>query len=161
MKIYRIAVIPGDGIGKEVMPEGVRVLDAAARKFGFAHRLEFRLGSCDYYAEARPDDAGGLEGADRRPRRDLSSAPCGWPAKVPDHISLWGSLIQFRREFDQYVNLRPVRLMPGVRLARWRGTASPATSTYWWCARTPRANTRNAAAACSTAPSARWRSRKP
>ncbi len=64
----------------------------------------------------------------------------GWPATVPDHVSLWGSLIPFRREFDQYVNLRPVRLMPGVRCAAGR-TASPATSTSAWCARTPRAST--------------------
>src|ERR1043166_1232185 len=98
-RVYRIAVIPGDGIGKEVMPEGVRVLEAAARKFGFELRNDdFDFAPYDYYAK---HDA-------------IFFGAVGWPAKIPDHISLWGSLIQFRREFDQYVNLRPVRLMPGV-----------------------------------------------
>ncbi|MGA0609686.1 tartrate dehydrogenase [Caldimonas sp. KR1-144] len=112
--IFRIAVIPGDGIGKEVMPEGLRVLDAAARRFGIA--LEYRLiewASCDYYAahgQMMPSDwKRQLEGIDA-----LYFGAVGWPASVPDHISLWGSLLKFRREFDQYVNLRPVRLFEGV-----------------------------------------------
>jgi tartrate dehydrogenase/decarboxylase/D-malate dehydrogenase len=114
MKTYRIAVIPGDGIGKETVPEGVRVLEQAAKRFGF--RLEqnwFDFASCDYYArhgQMMPDDW--------KPQIERHDAiffgAVGWPATVPDHVSLWGSLIQFRREFDQYVNLRPVRLMPGV-----------------------------------------------
>ena len=111
---YRIAVIPGDGIGQEVVPEGVRVLRAAAERFGFTLQLdEFDFASCDYYLRERtmlPDDW-----KERIGHHDaIFFGAVGWPDKVPDHISLWGSLIQFRREFDQYVNLRPVRLMPGV-----------------------------------------------
>src|SRR6185312_8503979 len=88
-KQYRIAVIPGDGIGKEVIPEGLRVLEAAAKKHGVSvHFDHFDFASYDYYEKHGE--------------------------MMPDHISLWGSLIKFRREFDQYVNLRPVRLMPGV-----------------------------------------------
>jgi tartrate dehydrogenase/decarboxylase/D-malate dehydrogenase len=114
-KKHRIAVIPGDGIGKEVMPEGVRVLDAAARRFGIAIETEqFDFASCDYYArhgQMMPDDwKDTLAGFDA-----ILFGAVGWPATVPDHISLWGSLIKFRREFDQYVNLRPARLMPGIR----------------------------------------------
>jgi len=112
---HRIAVIPGDGIGREVMPEGVRVLDAAARRFGIALELEhFDFASCDYYArhgKMMPDDW-----KDTLATFDaILFGAVGWPATVPDHVSLWGSLIKFRREFDQYVNLRPARLMPGVR----------------------------------------------
>ena len=83
----------------------------------------------------------------------------GWPDIVPDHISLWGSLLKFRREFDQYVNLRPCRLMPGIPsplVDRTASRASPARSTSTWCARTPRASTPASAAACSRAPTARW-----
>ncbi len=111
---YRIAVIPGDGIGKEVMPEGVRALEAAAGRFGFAVEQEWHdFASCDYYAQhgqMMPDDwKERLEGVDA-----IFFGAVGWPDTVPDHISLWQSLLQFRREYDQYVNLRPVRLMPGV-----------------------------------------------
>ena len=113
-RVYSIAVIPGDGIGKEVMPEGVRVLEAAAKKFGFELRQDhFDFASYDYYAKHErmmPEDW-----KDKIGRHDaIYFGAVGWPAKIPDHISLWGSLILFRREFDQYVNLRPVRLMPGV-----------------------------------------------
>jgi tartrate dehydrogenase/decarboxylase/D-malate dehydrogenase len=113
-RTYRIAVIPGDGIGKEVVPEGLRVLEAAAKKFGFGLKLdEFDFASCDYYLkhkEMMPEDW-----KDRIGNYDaIFFGAVGCPAKVPDHISLWGSLILFRREFDQYVNLRPVRLMPGL-----------------------------------------------
>jgi tartrate dehydrogenase/decarboxylase/D-malate dehydrogenase len=113
-RVYRIAVIPGDGIGKEVVPEGVRVLEAAAKKFGFELRQHnFAFASYDYYARHErmlPEDW-----KERIGRHDaIFFGAVGWPAKIPDHVSLWGSLIQFRREFDQYVNLRPVRLMPGV-----------------------------------------------
>jgi len=111
---YRIAVIPGDGIGREVVPEGVRALRAAAERFGFQLVLdEFDFASCDYYLQH-----GTMLPADWKEQIGHHDAiffgAVGWPEKVPDHISLWGSLIQFRREFDQYVNLRPVRLMPGV-----------------------------------------------
>ena len=114
-KAHRIAVIPGDGIGKEVAPEGVRVVEAAAKRFGIA--LEFipiEWASCDYYAKhgaMMPDDWNAqLKACDA-----IYFGAVGWPALVPDHVSLWGSLIRFRRDFDQYVNLRPCRLMPGVR----------------------------------------------
>ena len=113
-KTYRIAAIPGDGIGKEVMPEGLRVLEAAARRFDI--RLQFThadWASCDHYAKTgsmMPDDwKAQLEGMDA-----IYFGAVGWPETVPDHISLWGSLLKFRREFDQYINLRPVRLFDGV-----------------------------------------------
>jgi tartrate dehydrogenase/decarboxylase/D-malate dehydrogenase len=111
---FRIAAIPGDGIGKEVLPEGLRVLEAAAARFGF--ELEIRRiewASCDYYAahgRMMPEDwKQQLAGVDA-----IYFGAVGWPASVPDHVSLWGSLLKFRREFDQYVNLRPVRLFEGV-----------------------------------------------
>ena len=115
MNPHRIAVIAGDGIGQEVMPEGLRVLDAAARRFGIALEVdEFDFANCAYYARhgtMMPDDwkdrIGGHEA--------IFFGAVGWPATVPDHVSLWGSLLKFRREFDQYVNLRPARLMPGIR----------------------------------------------
>ena len=113
-RVYRVAVIPGDGIGKEVMPEGVRVLEAAAKRYGFELRQDwFDFASYDYYAKHErmlPEDWKERIGS----HDAIYFGAVGWPAKIPDHISLWGSLIQFRREFDQYVNLRPVRLMPGV-----------------------------------------------
>jgi tartrate dehydrogenase/decarboxylase/D-malate dehydrogenase len=111
---YRIALIPGDGIGKEVAPEGLRVVQAAAQRFGIA--LQFThidWASCDHYARhgtMMPDDwKQQLQGMDA-----LYFGAVGWPATVPDNVSLWGSLLKFRREFDQYVNLRPVRLFDGV-----------------------------------------------
>jgi len=115
MKKYRIAAIPGDGIGKEVMPEGVRVLDAVAGKFGFAFAWDWvDWASCDYYLKH-----GTMMPEDWFPRIAKHDAiyfgAVGDPARVPDHISLWGSLIQFRRRFDLYVNLRPARLMPGMK----------------------------------------------
>src|SRR6202163_2941874 len=114
MHTHRIAVIPGDGIGSEVIPEGIRVLDAAGSKFGIDLRYDgFDFASCDYYArhgQMMPNDW-----KDRIGGHDaIFFGAVGWPEKVPDHISLWGSLLLFRREFDQYVNLRPVRLMAGV-----------------------------------------------
>jgi tartrate dehydrogenase/decarboxylase/D-malate dehydrogenase len=113
-RVYRIAVIAGDGIGKEVVPEGLRVLEAAASRHGFALQLDtFDFASCDYYqrhGQMMPDDwKAQISGHDA-----IFFGAVGWPDIVPDHVSLWGSLIQFRREFDQYVSLRPVRLMPGV-----------------------------------------------
>jgi tartrate dehydrogenase/decarboxylase/D-malate dehydrogenase len=110
----RIAVIPGDGIGKEVVPEGLRVLEAAARKFRFELKFDpYDFASVDYYVKhgrMLPEDWKQQIGS----HDAVFFGAVGWPAVVPDHISLWGSLVQFRREFDQYVSLRPVRLMPGV-----------------------------------------------
>jgi tartrate dehydrogenase/decarboxylase/D-malate dehydrogenase len=112
---HRIAVIAGDGIGTEVVPEGLRVLDAAARKFGIDLAFDhYDFASCDYYARH-----GTMMPADWKDRigghEAIFFGAVGWPATVPDHVSLWGSLLKFRREFDQYVNLRPCRLMPGIR----------------------------------------------
>lgn len=114
MSKKRIAVIAGDGIGKEVMPEGIRVMDAAARKFGIDLAFDhFDFSSWDYcekHGKMLPDDW-----KDRIGGHDaIYFGAVGWPEKIPDHVSLWGSLLLFRREFDQYVNLRPARLMPGI-----------------------------------------------
>ena len=110
----KIAVIAGDGIGKETVPEGLRVLEAAASKFSLDLKWDhFDFASCDYYAkhgQMMPDDwKDQIGGHDA-----IFFGAVGWPDTVPDHVSLWGSLIKFRREFDQYVNLRPCRLMPGI-----------------------------------------------
>ncbi|HJW56979.1 MAG TPA: tartrate dehydrogenase [Burkholderiaceae bacterium] len=114
MRAHKIAVIAGDGIGKEVMPEGLRAVRAAAHKFNLP--LEFTTfdwANCDYYLEH-----GQMMPSDwfeqLRKFDAIFFGAVGWPATVPDHVSLWGSLIKFRRDFDEYVNLRPVRLMPGV-----------------------------------------------
>lgn len=112
---HRIAVIAGDGIGTEVMPEGIRALEATAKRFNIDLEFTtFEFGSCDYYLEhgkMLPDDwFEQLKGFDA-----LFYGAVGWPDKVPDHISLWGSLLQFRRRFDQYINLRPCKLMPGIK----------------------------------------------
>lgn len=113
-KTYKIAAIAGDGIGKEVLPEGVRVLEAASQRWGLNLAFEiFDWANCDYYLEhgkMMPDNWFEL----LKPFDAIYFGAVGWPDKVPDHISLWGSLLKFRREFDQYVNLRPVRLFPGV-----------------------------------------------
>jgi tartrate dehydrogenase/decarboxylase/D-malate dehydrogenase len=113
-KTLNIAAIPGDGIGQEVMPEGLRVLAAAQARFGFQLNItSIPWASCDWYAKTgqmMPEDwkaqIGGMDA--------LLFGAVGWPAQVPDHISLWGSLLKFRREFDQYINLRPARLFEGV-----------------------------------------------
>ncbi len=110
---YRIAVIPGDGIGRETVPEGLRVLDAAAGRFGFALEMSEYDWSCEAYrrtGKMMPDDGiERLRGSDA-----IFLGAVGWP-DVPDHVSLWGLLIPLRRQFDQYVNLRPCRLLPGVK----------------------------------------------
>lgn len=114
-RTHRIAVIPGDGIGTEVVPEGIRALDAAAARFDLRLDYEhFDFASADYYVrhgKMLPDNW--FETL--QPFDAIFFGAVGWPDVVPDHLSLWGSLLQFRRGFDQYVNLRPVKLMPGVR----------------------------------------------
>jgi tartrate dehydrogenase/decarboxylase / D-malate dehydrogenase len=112
--MHRIAVIPGDGIGKEVVPEGVRVLAAAAEVFDLEFDLvEFDFASAEHYLRhgtMLPDDwFEQLRGFDA-----LFFGAVGRPDVVPDHVSLWGSLLQFRRRFDQYVALRPAKLLSGV-----------------------------------------------
>jgi tartrate dehydrogenase/decarboxylase/D-malate dehydrogenase len=113
MATHRIAVIAGDGIGKEVMPEGLRVVEAAARRFGIDLAFTAYDWNCDHYAKH-----GRMMPEDWQPTLQQYEAiyygAVGWPATVPDHVSLWGSLILFRRNFDQYVNLRPCKLMPGI-----------------------------------------------
>jgi tartrate dehydrogenase/decarboxylase/D-malate dehydrogenase len=113
-KTYRIAVIPGDGIGKEVIREGVKVVQAAADLYDFAvEMVPFDFSSAEYYVEH-----GQMLPADWFEQLHKFDAilfgAVGWPDLVPDHVSLWGSLLQFRRGFDQYVSLRPVKLLPGV-----------------------------------------------
>ena len=113
---WKIAVIPGDGIGKETTPEGVRVLEAAQIRFELGFEFtDHDFASADYYTQhgqMMPDDwKDRIGGADA-----IFFGAVGWPDVVADHVSLWGSLIQFRREFDQYVSLRPARAMPGVPL---------------------------------------------
>ena len=112
MKSYKIAVIAGDGIGQEVMPEGIRVVDAAAKRSGLHFEWEAFDWSCKRFAATgamMPED--GLEQI--RNHDAIFLGAVGFPG-VPDHVSLWGLLIPIRRRFQQYVNLRPVRLMPGI-----------------------------------------------
>jgi tartrate dehydrogenase/decarboxylase / D-malate dehydrogenase len=113
MHKHRIAVMPGDGIGKEVVPEGQRVLEKLARSFGIEWEFVHYDWNCDYYQKhgrMMPEDWF----AQLSTCEAIFYGAVGWPATVPDHVSLWGSLIQFRRRFDQYVNLRPCKLMPGI-----------------------------------------------
>src|SRR5450830_387023 len=111
---HRIAVIAGDGIGQEVMPEGIRVMEAAARRFDLDLTFDhFDFSSWEYFekhGKMLPDNwKDQIGGHDA-----IYFGAVGWPEKIAVHVSLWGSLLLFRREFDQYVNLRPVRLMPGI-----------------------------------------------
>ncbi len=113
MKDFRIAVIPGDGIGREVLPEGVRVLEAAGSKHGLRFQWQEFPWSCDWYrahGKMCPDDAPQI----LRQFDAIYFGAVGNPAIVPDHVSAWGLLINFRRWFDLYVNLRPVRLFKGL-----------------------------------------------
>ena len=110
---YRIASIPGDGIGNEVVPEGIKVLEAVAPRFGIELEFEHFDWSCERYLETgamMPDD--GIEQLSKFDAIFLGAV--GFPT-VLDHVSLWGLLIPIRREFRQYVNLRPVRLFEGMR----------------------------------------------
>src|SRR5918912_4492991 len=112
MPTFKIAVIEGDGIGHEVVPEGLRVLEAAGKKFGLSFSMTHFDWSCEVYAKTgrmMPED--GLEQLKSFDAVFLGAV--GYPG-VPDHISLWGLLIPLRRHFQQYINLRPVRLLAGV-----------------------------------------------
>jgi tartrate dehydrogenase/decarboxylase/D-malate dehydrogenase len=112
LKNYRIAVIAGDGIGREVVPEGLQVLEAAARRFDLSFTWKHFNWSCETYVKTgrmMPED--GLE--QLRPFDALYLGAVGYPG-VPDHISLWGLLIPIRRGFNQYVNRRPARLLEGI-----------------------------------------------
>ncbi|WP_436698762.1 tartrate dehydrogenase [Nocardioides sp. BYT-33-1] len=109
---YRVAVIPGDGIGAEVLPPAQQALDLVARRFGFSLEYDVFDWSCQRYAETgamMPAD-----GLDRIAGHDaILLGAVGWPG-VPDHVSLWGLLIPIRRQFRQYVNLRPIRVLEGL-----------------------------------------------
>ena len=114
MKKYKIASIAGDGIGLEIVPPSIKILKEVAKKNNFQIQFdEFDFSSCDYYekhGKMLPDNW-----KEQIEKHDaIFFGAVGMPNRVPDHISLWGSIITFRREFDQYVNLRPVKLMPGV-----------------------------------------------
>ena len=110
---YRIALIPGDGIGKEVVPEGVRVLEAVGRKIGVQFEWQHFGWSCETYTQTgRMMPADGLDML--REFDAIYLGAVGFPG-VPDHISLWGLLIPIRRAFDQYANIRPCRMMPGLK----------------------------------------------
>jgi len=113
LKSYKIAVIEGDGIGREVVPEGIRVLEAAARRFDLSLSWQNFDWSCETYLRTgrmMPEDA--LE--QLRPFDAIYLGAVGYPG-VPDHVSLWGLLIPIRRAFKQYVNLRPIRLLEGIK----------------------------------------------
>src|SRR5690606_25907104 len=112
--MHKIAVMAGDGIGQEVMPEGLRVVRAAAERHGIALQFEhFDWARHEYYTQhgrmMGEEWVGTLRGFEA-----IYFGAVGWPDVVPDHISLWESLIAMRRGFDEYVNLRPVRLLKGV-----------------------------------------------
>ncbi|MGH3086567.1 MAG: tartrate dehydrogenase [Rubrobacteraceae bacterium] len=113
MSSYEIAVIPGDGIGKEVVPEALKILETAGDKFDISFEFRHFDWSCETYKQTgrmMPED-----GISRLSNHDsVFLGAVGFPG-VPDHVSLWGLLIPIRREFDQYVNLRPVRLLPGIK----------------------------------------------
>ena len=112
MRQLRIAVIPGDGIGKEVIPEGIRVLDAVGARHGVSFRWDEFPWGCQYHlAHGRMMPEDGLEQI--RGHDAIYLGAVGFPG-VPDHVSLWGLLIPIRRGFRQYANVRPVRLMRGV-----------------------------------------------
>jgi tartrate dehydrogenase/decarboxylase/D-malate dehydrogenase len=120
MKTFNIAVIAGDGIGKEVVPEGKRVLEAAAHRFGFQWQWRAFDWSCETYAKTgKMMPADGLQ--QLRSFDAIFLGAVGYPS-VPDHVSLWGLLIPIRRTFRQYVNLRPVRLFEGIDspLKNWK-----------------------------------------
>jgi len=112
MASYKIALIPGDGIGKEVLPEAVNVLEKVGGKFGISFEWQEFDWSCETYARTgrmMPED--GIE--QLTPFDALFLGAVGYPG-VADHVSLWGLLIPIRRAFRQYVNLRPIKLMKGV-----------------------------------------------
>ncbi len=112
MKHFNIAVIEGDGIGREVVPEGLRVLEAIGRRFDLQFSWTHFDWSCEAFAKTGRMMA--TDGLDQlRTFDSIFLGAVGYPG-VPDHISLWGLLIPIRRAFRQYVNLRPVRLLEGV-----------------------------------------------
>lgn len=123
----KIAVIPGDGIGNEVVPEGIKVLEAVGRRFDLAFEWQHFDWSCERFKKTgkmMPDD-----GLDQLRRHDaIYLGAVGFPG-VPDHVSLWGLLIPIRRGFQQYINLRPVRLFDGLKCPL--ADRKPGDIDYW------------------------------
>ena len=110
---YRIATIPGDGIGKEVIPAGQRAVEAVAKRHGFTVSWDEFDWSCERFVETgRMMPENGV--AQVKSHDAIFLGAVGFPG-VPDHVSLWGLLIPLRRELDQYANVRPVRLLRGVQ----------------------------------------------
>ena len=123
----KIAVVPGDGIGNEVVPEGIRVLEAVGSRFGLGYTWDTYDWSCQRFAKTgamMPAD--GLEQIAKHDAIYLGAV--GWPG-VPDHVSLWGLLIPIRRGFQQYINLRPVRLFEGLKSPL--ADRKPGDINYW------------------------------
>ena len=109
---HSIAIIAGDGIGKEVIPAGLATIEAATRGTGISLKLTELPWGCDYYlSHGRMMDVDGFEQAARFDAIYLGAI--GSPA-VPDHIAVWDLLLPLRQRFQQYVNLRPMRLLPGL-----------------------------------------------
>ena len=153
---HRIAVIPGDGIGKEVVPEGLRVLESAGRRFGIEFHWDHFDWSCETYRQTGRMMPG--DGLDMIARHDaIFLGAVGFPG-VPDHISLWGLLIPIRRRFQQYINLRPVRLLPGVSspLAGVR----PGDIDFWIVRETTRASIPRSADGSTLAQKTNWSFRR-
>lgn len=112
MTSYKIAVIPGDGIGKEVLPEGIRVLEAVGRHFDINFKWEMFPWNCETYAKTgrmMPED-----GMDQLCENDAIFLGAIGSPDVPDHVSLWGLLIPIRRHMQQCINLRPVCMLKGM-----------------------------------------------
>ena len=149
---HKIAVIAGDGIGNEVVPPTCRILEAVARKHDLGFTFDEKDWSCERYHKngaMMPED--GLD--EIRNHDSILLGAVGYPG-VPDHVSLWGLLIPIRREFQQYVSLRPVRLfegMPCPLVGR-----KPATSTWSWCVKTTKANILKSVGAFIVARPTRW-----
>ena len=144
MTTYQVAVIAGDGIGKEVMPPAMEVVEAAGQSWGFTVRWTELPWGCHYFqrtGEMMPGD-----GIAQLSEHDAVLLGAVGAPGVPDHISLWGLLIPIRRAFDQYVNLRPIRCLPGVPGPL---RSEPSASTSWSCARTARVSTPTSADGCT------------
>jgi len=113
MREFKIAVIPGDGIGKEVVPEGIRVLNAAAQKHGLSFNWEQFPWSCETYLQTglmMPED-----GLDPLRSKDAILFGSAGDPDIPDHITLWGLRLKICQGFDQYANVRPTRILPGIQ----------------------------------------------
>lgn len=114
MRRHRVAVVPGDGIGQEVIPIGLRVLEETAKIEGFELETEHFPWGCEYYLETGRMMAEDWQEQLRR-FDTIYFGAVGWPERVPDHVSLWGLILPIRKAFDLYANVRPVKLLPGVR----------------------------------------------